>query len=129
VEAGPVAHRVQVLALKEYLEERLGVDPRAGFTLTDWLVTPSQRLLELTAGDVFADPIGDLTRVRELLAFYPHDVWLYVMAGHWQQISEYEHFVGRTGSRGDELGSRVITAALVRGLMEFACLLVSSFTP
>ena len=120
VEAGPVAHRVQVLALKEYLEERLGVDPRAGFTLTDWLVTPSQRLLELTAGDVFADPIGDLTRVRELLAWYPQDVWLLVMAGHWARIAQLEHFVGRTGARGDELGSRVITASLVRDLMRLA---------
>ena len=129
IEAGRIAHRVQVLVLREYLQERIGVDPLAGLTERDWLLTPAQRLLELTAGEVFTDPIGDLTRVRELLAFYPHDVWLYVMAGYWQQISEYEHFVGRTGSRGDDLGSRVITAALVRDLMHLALLQEGRYPP
>ncbi|MFL6030018.1 MAG: DUF4037 domain-containing protein [Gaiellaceae bacterium] len=129
VDAGPVAHRVQVLSLSEYVRERIGVDPLAGFSMRDWLVTPAQRLLELTAGEVFVDPIGDVTRLRELLAFYPRDIWLYVMAGHWQQISEYEHFVGRTGSRGDDLGSRILTAALVRDLMHLALLQERRYPP
>jgi hypothetical protein len=117
VEAGPVAHRVETFVLRDYLVDRIGVDPLAGFSVTDWFVTPAQRLLELTAGEVFADPIGDLTRVRELLAWYPHDVWLRVLAGHWARIAQLEHFLGRTGARGDELGSRVIAASLVRDLM------------
>jgi hypothetical protein len=128
-EAGPIAHRVEVLVLREYLDEWIGVDPLAGFTTADWLVTPAQRLLELTSGEVFADPIGDLTRVRELLAFYPRDVWLYVMAGHWERVGHYEHFVGRTGSRGDELGSRLLAASLVRDLMHLGLLQERRYPP
>jgi hypothetical protein len=116
-ESGPVAHRVQTFKLADYLRERIGLDPRDGFTAADWLVTPSQQLLELTAGDVFADAIGDLTRVRELLAWYPHDVWLLAMAGHWKRIAEFEHLHGATLIRRDELGSRLLAAALVRDLM------------
>jgi hypothetical protein len=116
-DSGAVAHRVQTLELADYLRVRIGKDPRDGFTAADWLVTPSQQLLEVIAGDVFADPIGELTRVRELLAWYPHDVWLLAMAGHWKRIGEFEHLHGRTLIRRDELGSRLLTAALVRDLM------------
>jgi hypothetical protein len=126
---GPVAHRAQVLGLRAYLRERVGVDPLDGFTVVDWLTTPTQRLLELTRGDVFCDPIGELTRVRELLAWYPHDVWLYAMAGHWLRIAEYEHFVARAGSRGDELGSRSIAASLVRDLMRLSLLQERRYPP
>lgn len=129
VEAGPIAHRVQLLELGEYLRGRIGTDPRACFSRADWLTAPTQRLLELTAGEVFADPRGDLARVRETLAWYPHDVWLYVMAGHWQRIAEYEHFVGRTGFRGDELGSRLVAASLARDLMRLGFLQSRRYPP
>ena len=122
LETGPINHRVETIVLADYLRAELGVDPLEGFTTTDWLATPTQRLLESTAGEVFIDPIGDLTRVRELLAWYPHDVWLHVMAGHWRRVAQLEHFLGRTGSVGDELGSRVIAAWFVRDLMRLALL-------
>jgi hypothetical protein len=129
IESGPVDHRVEILVLKEYLRAEVGVDPLEAFTSIDWLVTPSQRLLELTAGEVFTDPIGDLTKVRKLLAYYPHDVWLVVMAGHWRRIAQLEHFLGRTGSRDDEVGSRLIAASLVHDLMRLALLQERRYPP
>jgi Domain of unknown function (DUF4037) len=129
VDAGPIDHRVETLLLADYLRAELGVDPLDGFGVTDWLVTPAQRLLELTAGEVFADPIGELTRAREILAWYPHDVWLLVMAGHWRRVAQLEHFVGRTGSRGDELGSQMIAAWLVRDLMRLTLLQERRYPP
>ena len=129
IETGPVDHLVETLVLSDYLRGGIGVDPLQGFTTIDWLSTPTQRLLELTAGDVFVDPVGDLTRVRKLLAFYPHDVWLLVMAGHWRRVAQLEHFVGRTGSRGDELGSRVIATWLIRDLMRLALLQERRYPP
>lgn len=129
VETGPVAHRVETHLLGDYLRELIGVDPLLGFDVVDWLVTPSQRLLEVTAGHVFADPTGELTRVRELLAWYPHDVWLVVMAGHWRRLAQLEHLPGRAASTGDEVGSRVIAASLVRELMRLALLQERRYAP
>jgi hypothetical protein len=117
IESGPVSHRVETFKLADYLHVRIGVDPREGFSAVDWLMTPSQQLLELTAGAVFTDQIGELTRVRELLKWYPLDVWLFVMAGHWKRVAEFEHLHGATLIRHDELGSRLLAAALVRDLM------------
>ncbi|MDP8911631.1 MAG: DUF4037 domain-containing protein [Actinomycetota bacterium] len=129
VDAGPVAHRVETLVYRDYLRSRLGTDPLERFTVLDWLVTPTQRLLETTAGEVFVDRIGEVTRAREVLAWYPHDVWLLVMSGHWRRIAQLEHLHGRTGSRGDELGSRLIAASLVRDLMRLALLQERRYPP
>jgi hypothetical protein len=129
VEAGPVAHRVETPLLRDYLREYVGVDPLEAFTAADWVVTPTQRLLELTAGEIFSDSIGELTRVRELLAWYPHDVWLLVMAGHWRRIAQFEHLHGRAGLTGDEVGSRLLGAALVRDLMRLGLLQRRCYPP
>ena len=129
VETGPVAHRVEALTVHAYMLELLGVDPLERFGVAEWLSTPSERLLEVTSGAVFVDPIGDLTRVRETLAWYPHDVWLLVMAGHWRRIAQFEHFVGRAGSRGDDLGSRLLSASLARDLMCLALLQERRYPP
>jgi hypothetical protein len=128
-ERGPVAHRVDVETVSGFMLEQLGFDPLSGVETADWLVTPSQRLLSVTAGDVFADPIGELTAARDALAWYPHDVWLLVMAGQWRRISQLEHFMGRTGLRGDELGSRLIAARLVDDLMRLAFLQERRYAP
>jgi Domain of unknown function (DUF4037) len=129
IESGPVAHRVETFLLAEFLQDVLGRDPREGFAAADWLATPTQRLLELTAGEVFSDQAGELTAVRELLAWYPHDVWLLVMAGHWRRIAQFEHLHGRAGLLGDELGSRLLAGELVRDLMRLGMLQRKRYPP
>jgi hypothetical protein len=129
VSSGSVAHRVEVETVSGFMLEELGFDPLAGVEMADWLVTPSQRLLSVTGGEVYADAIDDLTAARNAVAWYPHDVWLLVMAGQWRRLSQLEHFMGRTGLRGDELGSRLIAARLVDDLMRLAFLQERQYAP
>lgn len=129
LEVGPVNHAIETLLLGDYVRTELGVDALQSFEVPDWLATPTQRLLEFTSGEVFSDAIGELTQLRKRLIWYPHDVWLLVMASHWRRIAQLEHFVGRTGSRGDDLGSRVIAAWLVRDLMRLALLQERRYPP
>jgi hypothetical protein len=129
IEQGPVAHRVDVETVSGFMREVLGFDPLSGIAVADWLLTPSQRLLSVTAGDVFADSVGELSAVRHALAWYPDDVWLLVMAGQWRRISQLEHFMGRTGAREDELGSRLITAQLVEDVMRLGFLQERRYAP
>jgi hypothetical protein len=126
---GPVAHRVEVHTVGAFMRSELGFDPLQGVAVTDWLVTPSQKLLRVTAGEVFADPIGELTDARARLAWYPHDVWLQVMAGEWRRIAQFEHLHGRAGSRGDEIGSRLIAARLIEPIMRLAFLQARRYAP
>ena len=124
-----VQHHVNVVSLEKWLESHLGFDPQVDITVQNWLTTPQQLLLEVTAGAVFHDQNGDLKRVRSKLEWYPNDIWLWLLACQWRRIAQEEAFVGRTAEVGDELGSRILTARLVRDLMRLCFLIERRYTP
>jgi hypothetical protein len=113
----PVGHHVEITELGEWLAARLGVNPVHGLSTADWLSMPHQRLAEITAGRFFHDDSGVLTRIRSDLAWYPDQVWIYTLASQWQRIARKQAFVGRAAEAGDDLGSRLLTARLVRDLV------------
>jgi Domain of unknown function (DUF4037) len=93
------------------------------------VAAPTQRLAELTAGAVFHDGPGGLTAVRAGLAWYPRDVWLYVLACQWARIAQEEAFPGRCAEAGDELGSALVTARLARDLIRLCLLMRRRYPP
>jgi Domain of unknown function (DUF4037) len=125
----PAVHRVDVTTLGQWLTERLAVDPRAGLHDIDWLLIPQQALLGVVGGRVYADPAGELAAVREALAWYPRDVWLWLLACGWRRLDQEEPFVGRAAEVGDELGSRIVAARQVREVMRQAFLLQRTYAP
>ncbi|MER5281602.1 DUF4037 domain-containing protein [Streptomyces sp. NPDC002809] len=126
---GPVHHRVEVTEPGAWFTAQLGFDPRTGITLADWLATPTQLLAEATAGAVFHDGLGELVPARAGLDWYPHDLWLHLLACQWRRVSQEEAFVGRCGEVGDELGSAVVAARLVRDLMRLCLLMERRYPP
>ncbi|MEU8514999.1 DUF4037 domain-containing protein [Kitasatospora sp. NPDC048722] len=130
---GPVDHKVTVDDVGSWLAAHLGPRAadwgRAGPTAGDWLALPQQKLAEVTAGAVFRDDLGELTAARRQLAWYPDQVWRYLLACQWQRISQEEAFVGRCAEAGDDLGSAVVAARLVRDLMRLALLLERRYAP
>ena len=125
----PDMHHVTVTTVAGWLTEHLGVDVTAGMSTTDWLVTPQQRLLGVVAGRVHADPDGALGAVRRRLAWYPDQVWRWLLACQWHRLAQEEAFVARTAEVGDELGSAVIAARLVRDMMRLALLMNRRYAP
>jgi hypothetical protein len=141
---GSAAHWVVVTGLGRWLTGMLGFDPRRGVTLLDWLATPAQRLAEVTAGAVFHDGLsavssqaasggpagsGGLAAARKALAWYPDDVWRYLLACQWQRISQEEAFPGRCAEAGDELGSAIVTARLARDMVRLVLLMRRRYPP
>jgi len=126
---GPVRHRIDIAEVDDWLTGHLGFTPSRGVTTADWLATPTQRLVEATSGAVFHDGVGQLTADRARLAWYPHDVWLYVLTCQWKRISQEEAFVGRCGEVGDDLGSAVVCARLIRDLMRLVLLMERRYPP
>jgi hypothetical protein len=129
VDCGPVRHLVEIETVDACFWRYLGVVADAELSLLDWLVLPQQQLLEITAGDVFHDGLGTLQPARARFAWYPHDVWLYRMAAQWARIAQEEPFVGRAGQVGDDLGSRIVAARLVRDGMRLALLQERRYAP
>lgn len=120
---------VDVLSVDELVSTHLGFDPRLGATPLDWLSLTGQAALEVTAGAVFEDSDNELTSLREALAWYPDDVWRYVVASGWHRIDQELPLMGRAADRGDELGSRVIAARLVDITMHLAFVLCRRWAP
>ncbi|MFB7270907.1 DUF4037 domain-containing protein [Streptomyces sp. NPDC056244] len=129
---GPVNHRVSVGDVDGWLHSELGLGPRAyeaAPTVHDWLAMPQQKLAEVTGGAVFHDGLGTLGAARRRLAWYPDQVWRYLLACQWQRISQEEAFVGRCAEVGDDLGSAVVAGRLVRDLMRLCLLLRRRYAP
>jgi hypothetical protein len=124
-----VRHRVEVTSVGALAVARLGVDPTAGLEPWQWLALTGQSVLEVCAGPVFHDGPGELTALRERLARYPDDVRRYVVASAWAHLGQELPFVGRTGSRGDELGSAVLAGRLARVAMHLGHVLEGRWAP
>ncbi len=128
-ESGPVNHLIEVRTIQGFFRRALGIDPHAEIAPIDWLTFPEQALLELTRGKIFHDGLNELETMRAKFAYYPRDVWLYRLASQWQRISQEEPFVGRCGDVGDDIGSRIIAARLVRDLMRLGFLIEKTYAP
>ena len=129
ISSGPVNHMINIYTPRSFFRARLGIDPMRKIKVADWLVMPQQRLLEVVSGDVFYDGLNQLDRIRAKLDFYPRDVWLYLLAAQWKRISQEEAFVGRAGEVGDELGSQIVAARLVREIVRLTLLMERQYAP
>lgn len=129
IQRGPVDHRVRITTIARFIQERLGWVSPTDPGVIDWLLASDERLLEVTAGAIFHDGLGKLGPVRNRLAYYPDQIWRYILAAQWQRISQKEAFVGRAGEVGDELGSAIVAGILVRDLMRLAFLMERTYAP
>ncbi|MCP4426777.1 MAG: DUF4037 domain-containing protein [Chloroflexi bacterium] len=129
IASGPVNHRITTTTIRRFFHERMRFDPFAEPSVYDWLTFAQQHLLEVTRGAVFHDGLGDLEPIRDKLAYFPHDVWLYLLAAQWARIGQEEHFMGRAGDAGDELGSQLLAARLVHDIMLLCFLMERQYAP
>ncbi|GLV60381.1 hypothetical protein KDH_72010 [Dictyobacter sp. S3.2.2.5] len=127
--SGPVQHRVMLTTVRTFVLVQLDYDLDQPLRAVDWLTFPSHALGELVKGAVYQDEIGELTTLRERFAWYPHDVWLYLLAAGWQRIGQEEHLMPRAGSVGDELGSAIIASRLVRDIINLCFLQERQYAP
>jgi hypothetical protein len=128
IQSGPVNHRVEILTIQDFFSAYLHFDLHTALEPADWLSFSEQHLRAITAGAVFHDDLG-LEQVRALFAYYPHDVWLYLLAAGWARLGQEEHLMGRAGMVGDEVGSALIGPRLVRDVMRLCFLMERTYAP
>lgn len=124
-----VRHRVEVDTPRGFAASRLGLDVGDQMGPVDWLSMTGQGVLEVTAGKVFRDTHGGLSEVRRRLAWYPDDVWRYVVAADWSRIGQELPLMGRAAHRSDEVGSRTVLGRLTHTVMHLGFLLERCWPP
>ena len=128
-QGGPVNHLLSIQTVEQLFEQYLNIPPQQKLSDEDWLVLPEQKLLEVTAGELFHDGLGTLEAARMCVTYYPDNVWRLRLAAQWQRIAEEEPFVGRTGDVGDNIGSWILAARLTREIMRLGFLYARRYAP
>ncbi|MFW5713402.1 MAG: DUF4037 domain-containing protein [Brevefilum sp.] len=127
-EKHPIHHMIKITTVKNFFHEYIGLDIEKPISPADWLTLPQQKLRTLRSGQIYHDSLG-LEDIRESFRWYPHDLWLYLMACSWRRIDQEAPFVGRAGSVDDELGSSLVAARLVKEIMQLGFLLSKVYAP
>lgn len=85
-----------------------------------WLRISEQHLLEFTSGKVYKDDVGELTKARQMLSFYPKSVLSFILMNEWSSVGIDWFPIGRIGSRGDRLGLRLQASKIAETMMKIA---------
>jgi hypothetical protein len=128
VDHPPIDHAVELTTVPAFLRAQLGFDSLDALTPLDWLMMDEQKLLEVTAGELYRDDL-QLARTRAQLAFYPDDLRLHLMAVEWTRIADEQAFPARAGARGDEAGSALVQARLTESALRLCFLLERRYPP
>ena len=126
---GPVEHNVFPVTLRSFAMQWMAWNTDQPLEAVDWLTIPAQTFRIMTAGAVHYDGVGELTAFRQNLAWYPKEVWLYLLAAGWRRIGEEEHLMPRAGYVGDEPGSALMGSRLVRDVMSLCFLMERQYAP
>ena len=121
-------HHVVITTPKRFLELTIGVLDVPGSDI-DWLGISEQRLLEFTSGEVFEDYTGELTRLRDKLAYFPEDVWRYRLAYSLSDIGCDDSLISLCGQRADLISMHLNAARTVEKIMRLVFLLNRMYAP
>lgn len=97
----------------------------------NWLMIEDYQLAAATNGEVFRDPLGRFTQIREeLKAGYPEDVRMKKLAYQVHLMSQAGQYnYARCMMRGDEVTAAVCLAEFAKGAMQAAYLINKRYAP
>ncbi len=128
LDASPVNHRAEISTIDDYVRSYLGLASDQELSAGDWLSIPQQKLLAFTSGGVFRDDLN-LSAMRARLAYFPDEVWIYLLACAWSRIGQDEHLAPRAAMVGDHVGAAVIAGRIVRSIMQLCFLMARQYMP
>jgi len=122
-------NNIQVTTAKQWLHNNLSINDIYNLTYSDWLSLPQQHLLQFVGGIAFSDSLGDYKKVKQILTWFPDDVWRWAMASQWYLIWSSERLIQRTLEAEDYLGSQLILQKVIRYIIEMNFLQCKQYKP
>lgn len=122
--------RVGVLRISDFYRQFIGLS-KAPETVAEWNAIPEKYLAKATNGEVFADPLGRFTQIRQtLLQYYPEDVRLKkiaVRAATMAQSGQYNY--PRILKRHDAVAAGCALYEFVNAAISMTYLLNKKYMP
>ena len=121
--------RKGVIRTNEFFEEKIGSSDGM-LTYQQWLTVPEQALAEATNGVIYFDNRGEVSEIRERLAFYPEDIRLKKLAGNLllaAQSGQYNY--KRCLDHGEEAAAQLAVFEFVKSAMSAIFLLNRKYMP
>ena len=118
-----------VLRTGEFFTEKVG-SPDGVLTPAQWLTVPEQALAECVNGELYFDRLGEVTAVRERLAYFPEDVRLKRLAGQlllMAQSGQYNY--ARILRHGEPAAAQLAVGEFVNAAMAAIFLLNRRYRP
>lgn len=125
-----VPGRNGVLEIGAFYKKYLAVDA-VPQTIGQWLHIPEHHLAVATNGEVFADPFGQFSAVREeLKKGYPEDIRKKLLAGRCMNMAQSGQYnYPRVLSRGDKTAALLTEAEFIRNACSAVYLLNNRYAP
>jgi tetratricopeptide (TPR) repeat protein len=122
--------RVGVFRIGEFYERLTGLTDIPA-SHNQWLYTEDYRLAAATNGRVFADTLGEFTRIRKgLLAHYPEEVRIRKIAREAALIAQSGQYnYSRMLRRGDKVTAQVALGEFMKHTMSIVYLLNRKYAP
>ena len=118
-----------VLRTAEFFSEKAGTADGV-LTIEQWFRTPEYALAEAVNGEIFCDPYGEVTAIRQRLSDMPRDVRLKKLAGHlllMAQSGQYNY--ARCLAHGEKAAAQLAANAFVQSAMAVVFLLNGRYMP
>lgn len=118
-----------VLRTAEFFLKTVGTED-GRLSLDQWLGLPEQALLEATDGELFFDNLGEVTHIRESLAYFPEDIRRKRLAGQlllMAQSGQYNY--ERCLRHGEAAAARLAAFEFVNSALAAVFLLNRRYRP
>lgn len=118
-----------VIRMAEFFLSKTG-SPNGELSLEQWFSLPEYGLLEATNGEVFTDPYGQFSAIREKLRYFPEDVRQKKLAGHlllMGQAGQYNY--GRCVARGETAAAQLAVFEFTQSALHSVYLLNRAYMP
>ena len=122
-------NRHGVIRINDFFSEKVG-NCNGSLSLEEWFSVPEYGLLEATNGEIFEDPYGAFSAVRQALRYYPEDVRRKKLAGHlllMGQAGQYNYT--RCIKRGETGAAQLAAFEFVKSTLHCIYLLNRAYMP
>lgn len=127
---GMAIGRTGVIRISDFYAKYTGL-PEGPSALDQWMRMPEQYLATATNGEVFHDPLGRFTEIREKLrAFYPEDVRIKKLSADCHKIGQAGQYnYPRLLKRQDHVAAMLALSEFAESAMKAVYLLNERYAP